>query len=430
MAPVRKIRILSWTIFGLLSIPYLMVYFHRVAPAVVADLLMSDFGISAVVLGNLSAIYFYVYTVMQLPAGILADSLGARATVLIGMLISGIGSFLFSITDGINLAYAGRCLIGIGVSVIFVSILKICGEWFPVRSFGKMSGLTLLIGNVGALLATTPLAFFVARFGWRITFTFVGIICIASGIIVFLAIRNSPIDYGLEPPNHLSCTASVKSVGDVLNGVNQVIRNAKTWPSFIVFFGIYGSLMSFQGVWGVPFFVQSYHIPRIQASNLLVAMALGLIVGCPAVGSISDYLRKRKYPLLVFNSFYICCWLALLLWPGGKPPLSMIPILLFGIGFFASGFIIVWSCAKEVNPSHLSGIAMGLTNMGGFLGAALMQPFMGYLLDRNWDGAITNGARYYSEDAYRAAFLILTVILIITSIIGVFIEETNARNLE
>ena len=113
---------MSWIIFSVLALPYLMVYFHRVAPAIVADLLMSDFALSGAVLGNLAAIYFYVYTLMQLPAGLLADSFGARRTVFLGMLVSGAGSIIFGWAPFLEIAYIGRIGVGFGVSVIFVSI--------------------------------------------------------------------------------------------------------------------------------------------------------------------------------------------------------------------------------------------------------------------------------------------------------------------
>lgn len=64
-----------------LALPDLLVYFHRVAPA---DKLMADFQLSGAVFGNLAAIYFYIYTLMQQPAGVISDTPGARKTAIIG----------------------------------------------------------------------------------------------------------------------------------------------------------------------------------------------------------------------------------------------------------------------------------------------------------------------------------------------------------
>ena len=64
---------LGWVMWGLGAVFYLSGFYYRVAPAVMTDYLMADFGISATALGNLSAIFFYSYVAMQIPTGILAD---------------------------------------------------------------------------------------------------------------------------------------------------------------------------------------------------------------------------------------------------------------------------------------------------------------------------------------------------------------------
>ena len=422
----KKINKLAWLFFAILSLPYFMVYFHRVAPAVVADLLMAEFNLSGAVLGNLAAIYFYMYTVMQLPAGVFADSYGPRKTIFIGMTFSGLGSIVFALAPFLSIAFLGRVLIGLGVSVIFVSLLKIVSEWFPNEKFGTMSGLALLIGNSGAIIAASPLAYMVSISGWRLSFVVVGIVCLVAGFLTFGIVKDRPAAVGLPPLNHNTYANEKFGIREIGRGLTDVMLNRFSWPPFVIFFGIYGSLMAFQGVWGIPFLVQQYGMSRYDASYNLLFIAVGLVIGCPLAGLISDKLKRRKTPLMSFTFLFICCWVMMIIWPGGKPSINILPLLFLAMGFFASGFIIVWACAKEVNAPHLSGCAMGLANMGGFLGAALMQPFFGWILDRKWDGMIVEGVRYYQLGAYRSAFVALTAILILTSISIIFLKETKA----
>ena len=82
---------LSWLIWGLASLFYLIGFFHRLAPAVMTQELMRDFDISAAALGNLSGFYFYSYWVMQIPTGILADSWGPRRLLTFGAFGSAVG---------------------------------------------------------------------------------------------------------------------------------------------------------------------------------------------------------------------------------------------------------------------------------------------------------------------------------------------------
>ena len=57
---------------------YLMSMFHRVAPGAIARDLATAFETSAASLGVLAAAYFYILTLMQIPTGVLADTLGPR----------------------------------------------------------------------------------------------------------------------------------------------------------------------------------------------------------------------------------------------------------------------------------------------------------------------------------------------------------------
>jgi sugar phosphate permease len=70
-----------WYVFWILALQYLLVFFHRACPAVIAPDLISTFGISETALGLLASGYFYPYTFMQIPGGILADAWGAKKTI-------------------------------------------------------------------------------------------------------------------------------------------------------------------------------------------------------------------------------------------------------------------------------------------------------------------------------------------------------------
>jgi sugar phosphate permease len=420
----------AWYFFGIVSLSYLMVYFHRVAPAVVSDLLMAEFNLSGAVLGNLAAIYFYVYTLMQLPAGVLADGVGAKKTIFWGMMISGVGSLVFAASSVLGFAYLGRILIGFGVSVIFVSMLKIVTEWFPEKQFGTLSGTALFIGNSGAVLAATPLAYLVSLWGWRVSFSLVGGVGIFAGILTLLLVKNRPSELNLPSPDKTVKPEVSMRIKDVIQGLGAVMKNPGSWPPFAVFFGIYGSLMAFQGVWGLPFLVQQYGMERFEASSNLLIIAVGLVIGCPTVGYISDRIGKRKLPLLTFTVMYALCWVAMLAWPGGKPAPFVLPFLLFAMGFFASGFILLWGCAKEVNAVEFSGCAIGLANMGGFFGAAIVQPLFGWALDKKWLGLVEEGVRIYPLEAWRFAFFLALVILISTTLIGLLIKEPRQKPFE
>ena len=166
----KKVLSYRWIVLGTLWLVYFFVYFDRVAPAVVAPELMKAFGISAASMGLLSAAYFYPYAAMQIPSGILADFMGPRLAVTIFFIIAGIGTALFGMASTYEWALVGRVMMGVGVAVVYIPIMKIQAQWFRPYEFATLTGILLTVGNVGALGAAGPLASFVAMTGWREAF--------------------------------------------------------------------------------------------------------------------------------------------------------------------------------------------------------------------------------------------------------------------
>jgi len=186
--PVRFERI-RWTIYSVLIAAYMLAFFHRFAPAMVAAELSESFGITAAALGSLAAMYFYIYTAMQIPAGVLADTLGSRFSVTIGNLVAGAGSILFGLAESLAAASTGRFLVGLGVSVVFVGLMKSNTVWFSERRYGTVSGLTLLLGNLGAIAATGPLAMLLLQVDWRTLFVALGLVAMGLAAVLVAGAR-------------------------------------------------------------------------------------------------------------------------------------------------------------------------------------------------------------------------------------------------
>src|SRR5512145_2528341 len=163
-----------WVMIVVPASLYFFSYFHRVAPAVVAEDLMRAFAIPAATLGTLVAIYPYVFAGMALVGGGLADTLGPRWTIALGGVTMGAGATLFGLAPTFAVAFVGRLLVGLGASVILIAWLSLAAEWFRPDEFGTISGWTQMVGNLGAPVASAPLALLVEAAGWRTTFGLIG----------------------------------------------------------------------------------------------------------------------------------------------------------------------------------------------------------------------------------------------------------------
>lgn len=420
----QQLSRLRWTAFAIVGLAYVLSFFHRFAPAAIAGDLQLAFSASGAQLGGLAATYFYVYIVMQIPTGVLADTLGPRRVVTIGGVIAGIGSLLFGFADTLTLASIGRLLVGLGVSVTFISLLKLNAAWFHDRQFATMTGVTILLGNVGSLLAAAPLAWALDFVSWRTVFIATGVFSLLLAALAEWQVRNHPGEVGLPSLRELDGkTAHAPHQGHWYEGLKIVLKNPDTWPGLFVNMGLAGSLFAFAGLWAVPFLRDVYGMDRTIATDHTTLLLAGFALGAFFIGTLSDRLGQRK-PIMFLGALAYClCWLPLLF---GLPLQGTSGYALFFImGLCAPSFTLSWSCAKEVNPHALSGMATSVVNTGGFLGTAIMQPLVGWAIDHS-RGEFCKTAPSLID--YQAGLSIMLGFAIIGLTATLFIRETYCRN--
>ncbi len=402
------------------AVIFLVAFFHRVAPGVVAKELMESFSATGTLIGFLSAAYFYVYAALMIPAGLMVDAFGPRRVVAVGGSVMGLGTLLMGAAVTTAPLFLGRLLVGLGASVTFVGTLKVAALWFPPRRFGTLSGLTATMGMLGSLVATAPLAMLAGAIGWRWSFSLVGLLTLLASGLCWVVVR--------DHPPHSPVAAQSQGLVRVLSGAWQVIRNPYTWPPFMAFFCLYsatGNLM----LWVVPYLRDVYGLSNQWASVYATAPSLALLVSAPLTGYLSDHvLARRRLPYLALSWGSVGLWAVFALTLGALP-LRVVYGLFFAMGLLGTSFVLTWPVGREVNPPHLAGVGVAVVNLGGFLGAALTQGAVGALLDSRWTGITAGGARVYPLGAYQAAFSVCFGFVVATALLAFLIRETRCRNI-
>jgi sugar phosphate permease len=388
-----------WTVFWTLIASYIMVFFHRMVPGVVAADLMQAFQTSGAALGSLAATYFYIYTALQIPSGVLADTLGPRISVTLGGLVSGAGSILFGLAPDFATASWGRFLVGLGVSVVFIGLMKTNAVWFSERQYGRIGGLTLLLGNLGSIMAAGPLALLLVEVSWRSVFVSAGIVSIAFAVLTLILVRNRPEDAGFPSIREQEGLPSHPARDQHwLRDLREVMTTRAVWPGFWVNFGLTGCFLAFAGLWAVPLMRDLHGLDRAGASLYTTVTLAAFAIGAFKVGWISDRIGRRRPVIIAGTALSCLAWLAMILLPWGP---GWSGLLIFTVlGLTAGGNVVVYAAAKEVLPARVAGMAIALVNTGLFLGAAVMQPAFGWVLDLTWDGALREGVRLYGRADY------------------------------
>jgi len=409
-----------WLMWGIPALIFLIAFLHRAAPGVIAKELMQAFTISGTVVGLLSAMYFYSYAGFMVPGGVLIDSVGPRWVIAGGGAVMGLGSLAMGLAPSPAVLFAGRLLVGLGAAVTFTGALKIAANWFPPSQFGMMSALTATVGVLGSLVGSAPLAALAASVSWRGALIIIGAVTMASAMLCAAAVRDRPARARDDSPR-------AASLRDVLTGTMQVLGNPYTWPPFLCFFFLYAAMGNFF-LWSVPFLRDVYGLPLTAAALYASLPSVALLVSAPLTGYLSDrVLHRRKLPYTVLATGQFLVWLAFVL-TLGTLPLAGVCLLFLLLGAMGGAFVLTWPLGAEVNPPGLAGSAVAVTNLGGFVGAALTQGPVGAMLDARWTGALLEGARVYPVASYRGAFAACALFVLLGAAITLLLQETRGEN--
>jgi len=417
---------LAWLVWGLGAAFYFSGFYQRVAPAVMTDQLMADFRISAVGLGNFTAFYFYSYFLMQVPTGILADHWGPRKLLAAGSFVAACGTFLFASASSIIPANLGRLLIGGASGVGWVALLTLVSRWFPSRFFATVSGLTLFCGVGGAVSAGAPLRFLIEHFGWRSVMLVVAALLLLIGIAIWRIVSDDPAQKGYRsyaPPEAETAISAKTLLADLLT----VLRYKNVWRLSLVGCGLTGPVLAFAGLWGVPYLTTLHGIPTAASSAITSTLLICYAVGATLLGILSDRIGRRKSVIYIGSILALLAWIPLLFFTGIS--LWLLVFLAIVVGLASGSVTIGFAFIKESVPLRFAGTATGIYNMGAILGAMILQPAIGWLLDLNWQGALAGDVRIYDPSAYRSGFMLLVAFNLLTVLLIGFTTETHCRQM-
>lgn len=412
---------LAWAVWGLGALFYLVAFYQRVAPAVITDQLMAEFEIGGAALGNLSAFYFYSYVAMQIPTGIIADRWGPRRLLTAGAVAAALGTALFAAAPDIGWASAGRLLIGAAVAVSFVSVLKLASHWFAPRQYALATGVLLLTGLIGGVAGGVPLRMAVDAFGWRAVMAASAAATGAVGVAIWLWVRDDPAERGYA--GHFHAGGHAERV-PVLRGLAQVLSYPNIWLLTLVPLGFAGAVLAFGGLWGVPWLRQVHGLEAKPAAAITSMLLVSWGVGGPLLGSWSERMGRRKPLYVASGAAALAGWAAIAFLP---LPLWAVVAVLVPLGVASGNMIVGFAWVKESVPLRLTGTAAGVANMGPLMGGMLLQPGVGWLLDRHWSGALANGARIYDAAAWQAGFALLFGICCLSMLLILFARDSRCR---
>lgn len=412
-----KYGFLPWLIWGLAATFFLAEYFARVAPSVMIPQLMHAFNANALTIGTLSAAFYYAYIAMQIPVGALVDALNTR-WLLAGMcLLCGLAACLFCATNLLTVAILARALLGFAAAFAFVGTLKLAYNWFPNHRFGFLAGATQALGMLGAAIGEGPVALLVSRLGWRLTTLLIGLFLCVLAIFIALIVRDKN-----PKPQHRSI---IKLSTHAFDGLRDVVKQPVLWINAVFIGFLFAPTQTFAELWG-PMYLQSVrHLQLTTAAALTSLIFIGWAVGSPLAGWLSDRIQRRK-PVLWLSAIGSLLAMSAILY---TPTLgaSTLGALLLIYGMCNVGVATSYAVAAESSPPQLEGTAMGFTNMASISIGAILQPLVGWILDRGHPAQHAPGHISYSAQHFQLAMSALPVCFVICLCACYFIRESHPK---
>lgn len=392
-------RIFIWSI-GVSFV--LFQFFLQLSSGVVIGAIMDQQHLTALTTGWLSAAFYIVYTVMQIPVGLFFDNKNSRYLLAQNALICSTGCLVFAASNNLWLLFIGRMLIGYGASFAFVGLSHLLRLHFPNKQFGFMIGLSETLGFIATAIGIMSMGSLIGKIGWQYFIVSAGII---GYFIAFACWKGLPND---------KTWVYTRSYYRQIIGI---LREIKIWINGLFVGLCFAVVTVFGALWAVPFLQSKLLCDLNQASMLTAIFFIGTALSCPLFGYLDTEFASRKL-LILFSCLVTALLLLILLyWPTHNS--LYIGLLLFSIGLSCGAYLLAYTIANELaHPSSRSTCA-GFTNTLALITTPILQPLIGYWLD------CLSPTSHYRLIDYQYALLVIPGCLIIAAGLVFFLPSGN-----
>jgi len=284
----------QWTAAGLLWLVGVALRITILATPPVIAMIQADLGLNGTQVGILSALPVLMFSTAALLGSLLIARFGAIATLVVGLLIAGVGSALRGAMRDVFMLYATTALMSAGVAVVHPALPPLVQRWFPKREGFASAIYTngLLVGETLPVMLTIPLLLPLIDGSWRLSFVVWGLPPLAVALVALV----------LAPRLGAGADAVEKPVGPV-----------RWWPDWrskpVWQFGLV-----FASVNSIYFACNSFlpgHLTAAGRADLISAALTALNFGqLPAsflLLATVQWLERRAWPFMVCGVLELVC---------------------------------------------------------------------------------------------------------------------------
>ena len=355
------IMVVMWTVFYAFG-----VFFKPI---------LNEFGWSRAMTSGAFSLCSITMGLLGIAMGGLNDKFGPRMVMSVCGLLLGIGYLLMSQLEALWQLYLSFGLIlGIGMGGSFVPLMTTVVRWFVLRR-GMMTGIVTAGIGIGALIGPPIANGLISSYGWRMSYTILGIIVLVVIVLSAQLLRRDPSQLGQFAYGENQSGREDSNPGNGGLSLGEAIHTRPFWVLFAMIF-CFGF-----GVFSIMVHIAAHAtelgISPASAANILATIGGVSIIGKVLFGRAADIIGSRKVFLIGFSLMA-----AALLWLVPAKMAWMLYAFAVFFGFAYGGCVAAESplvAALFGLESH--GLILGVIAFGFTVGGAFGPWLTGYIFD-------------------------------------------------
>ena len=372
--------------------------------------LIKNFHLSAVTLGDLSAMYFIANASLVFIAGNILDRFSPRRVTLAATLLCVIGTIGFALSQSLMMLEVSRFIVGTGGAFCFLCGMRVASRWFTPNRLGAVTGILVTMAMLGGMVAQTPLTLLIEHFGWRHALLLDAALGIIIFTFMFCTISDSP-EYKIIQPHQ-------RTQKKILPHILTAISKKQNWLSATYCSCINLPIFILGALWGVSYLQQVHGLSADISASICGMLFFGSIVGSPIIGAFSDHIGRRRSPMII-GAILSAAAVILLIQVSGQHTI-LLGLAFFALGFISSTQVLSYSLVNESNSGEVTGTAVSLISMVTLAGGATFQPYFGHLME-------AMKSQHTQLYAYQHAIWLLPVIMGVGFLCSLLLKETYAK---
>jgi OPA family glycerol-3-phosphate transporter-like MFS transporter len=385
----RRRRAVNWLTLGF---TYAAMYMGRYNLSFANKALSDTYGWDKTQVGSIITVALFIYGFSAFFNGPVADKIGGRRAMLIGVF----GSVVFNLAFGLG-AYLGVTGIGPLLLTYFASVwglnayfqsysalalIKVNSGWFHVRERGVFSAIFGSMIQSGRFLIFYIGGTAIMLLPWQWVFFIPAAIMVGMGVLTVFFVRNNPEEAGFPPFNTADATSGDTEKVNLRYLARKVFTNPITltiaFSEFCTGFVRHGFEQWF------PRYMLEYQrmaldSPLFREGTLIIVLAG--IAGAFAAGTLSDWVFRSRRPPVAFIGYALQIFCLAIVWASPSLLWVMGAFVVNSLGISMVHSMLSGTASMDFGGQKAAGSATGMFDGMQYLGGAAVGIGMGWLLE-------------------------------------------------